>query len=89
MSEQAKASGNGAEAQQQAASAHLLITLTDPATAQVVIHGAYANLDVALNMLQQALRHMEAEWRKAKISEVALQMRQAAKDEELLKRLKF
>ena len=70
-----------------AAAPTLTITVTDLATFSVKIDGTVPSLDYALNMLAQATREYESQWRLARAAQHQQQMRQAAQDEQIRREL--
>ena len=68
-----KGNGNGAH-DGKANQPTLVLTVPDPATGVLAISGEVPTIDFAINMLQQALREYEAQWRMARVA--AMQQQQ-------------
>ncbi|HZD31611.1 MAG TPA: hypothetical protein VE779_08110 [Candidatus Angelobacter sp.] len=63
MSADNTSSGNGNGAAATAAAPHIVITVADMVTFSVQLQVNCPSLDYALNMLAQATREIEAQWR--------------------------
>jgi hypothetical protein len=74
MSEGNKGNGNGAR-DGAAKQPTLILTVVDVVTGTLQIGGEVPTIDYAINMLQQALREYEAQWRMARMA--AMQQQQA------------
>lgn len=74
MSDESKSNGNGAAQDERAPTAaqaapHLIISVVDISNGLLRIDGAFPNLDYALNMLEQARRELDAQWRLARAAQ--------------------
>jgi hypothetical protein len=47
---------------------HVIVSVVDVQAFKVQVQGAFPSLDYAINMLSQALRELEAQWRLARAS---------------------
>ena len=74
--------GNGNGAAHAAHQAHIVLDF-DMCTGALQIGGSVPSIDAAINMLQQALRHYEHEYRAAKAVEFAARAQRAAQDEQI------
>jgi hypothetical protein len=63
MSEETKSNGNGATRAQSGLMPAIHIAVTDSQALTLAITGTFPSLDYALNMLAQATRELEAQWR--------------------------
>jgi len=80
------AQGAGAAATQTPAP-HLVIEVADPLLFTVHVGGQFPSLDYALNMLDQARRELEAQWRLARAAQYQQQQIMAAQNEAIRQRL--
>lgn len=78
--------GNGAH-DGQARHPHLVITVTDVGTGAMQIDGDVPTVDYAINMLQQALREYEAQWRMARMAVMQQQQIMQAENERIRREL--
>ena len=72
---------NGARGQE--VQPHLVITVTDKDIFKLTVEGMFPTLDYALNMLDQARRELESQWRIQR----AQQMMQQTADQQLVRDL--
>jgi hypothetical protein len=61
---------NGHDTRGQSANPHLVITVTDRDLFKLDVGGQFPTLDYALNMLDQARRELEAQWRLQRAQQV-------------------
>lgn len=80
------AHGNGAAATEQAAP-HLVIQVADPLLFTLQIGGQFPSLDYALNMLDQARRELEAQWRLQRAAQYQQQQINVAYNEQIRREL--
>lgn len=75
--------GNGAQPTAAQAAPHIIITVDDLPSFHMRIEGAFPNLDYALNMLAQATRTLETQYRIAAAQELRAQQIAAAQNEQI------
>ena len=85
MSDDATKAGNGETQTTRPVFATVTIELVDLVTGRLAVTGSFPSLDVALNMLGQATRELEAQWRFMR-AQVFQQQQIAAAQEEAIRR---
>ncbi len=81
-----KAHSDGAAAAETRAP-HLVIEVSDPLLFTVHVGGQFPSLDYALNMLDQARRELEAQWRLARAAAYQQQQMRALQDDAIRREL--
>jgi hypothetical protein len=81
MSGEASNAGNGGATETRPVFATITLELTDLLTGALKVTGTFPSLDTALNMLAQATREIEAQWRLQRAEQYQAQQREAARIE--------
>jgi len=87
MSEQHNGNGHAQAPGATTSLPSITITVIDPVNMLLAVSGAYPTLDYALNMLDQARRELEAQWRLARAALYQQQQLRAAQDEQIRREL--